>query len=312
MPEEAIPMITALVCTRNRGSSIVGTLLSIFANTHPNFEIFVVDQSMGEETACAVLPFLADPRLRYVHRSEQGVGRARNLGIQEARGEILALTDDDCEVPAHWLETMAAVFAENPTVAVAFCNVEAAVHNTGLGFIPAYSRIGSKLLSGSWDKCAARGIGAGIALRRDIILALGGFDERMGPGAEFPACEEGDLAVRVLLCGYGVYETDAVAVRHSGFRTWEEGKLLARRDWIGIGAAYAKPLKCGYWRFAVVPAYELLRFAVWPPLWDLLRFRRPRGLGRIAAFFQGFIRGWRTPIDPKTLLFLPSGQRMKD
>ncbi len=80
---------------------------------------------------------------------------------------------------------------------------------------------------------------------------------------------------------------------------------MARRDWVGIGAAYAKPLKCGHWRFAIVPAYELGRFALWPPVSDLLHLRKPRGLGRIGAFFQGFSQGWRTPVDPKTLLFQP-------
>ena len=306
MPSTDKEIITALVCTRNRGAQIAATVKSILASDYPNFELIVVDQSDGDDTQRALAPFQADPRLRCLRPGTLGAGRARNLGIREACGALVALTDDDCEVPAHWLETMAAAFAAHPTAAVAFCNVEAAPHDGTLGFIPAYNRSGSVLLSGIGDKCAARGIGAGIAVRREAALALGGFDERMGPGAEFPACEEGDLAVRALLRGYTVYETDAVAVRHAGFRTWEEGKLLARRDWAGIGAAYAKPLKCGHWRFAVVPAYEFFRFALWPPVSDVLHGRRPRGLGRIAAFWQGFAQGWRTPVDPETLLFRPA------
>lgn len=300
------PLITALVCTRDRGNSPVATVRSVLAGAHPDFELIVVDQSTGDGTARALAPFLSDPRLRFLRQQAQGVGRARNLGLREARGAVVALTDDDCEVPPDWLQVMGAVFAAHPTVAVAFCNVEAGPHDAALGFIPAYRRVGDKLLSGVRDKCAARGIGAGIAVRREAVLALGGFDERMGPGAEFPACEEGDLAVRALLRGYGVYETDAVAVRHAGFRTWEEGKALSRRDWLGIGAAYAKPLRCGHWRFLAVPAYELGRFALWPPVSDLLHLRAPRGLGRAPAFFRGFARAWRTPIDPETLLFRPA------
>ena len=298
-------MITALVCTRDRGAQIADTLASILASDHPQFELIVVDQSESDETARAVSPFLPDPRLRYLRSRTQGLGRARNVGLAEACGEVVVMTDDDCVVPRDWLAVMGAVFQAHPAVAVAFCNVEAAPHDAALGFIPAYCRMGSALLSSSLGKCEARGIGAGIAVRRESVLALGGFDEMLGAGARFPSCEDGDMAVRVLLCGGGVYETDAVAVRHSGFRTWEQGRLLARRDWVGIGAAYAKPLKCGHWRFAVVPVYELFRFALWPPLLDLLRGRKPRGLGRIAAFFQGFAQGWRTPVDPKTLLFRP-------
>lgn len=306
MPEGKRQLVTALICTRNRGSSLTSTVSSILTSTHPNFEILVVDQSTDGETRQALTPFLQDERLRYVHQAAQGLGRARNLGLAEARGEVVAMTDDDCAVPPHWLETMAGIFEDYPQVAVAFCNVNPAPHDSHKGFIPAYQRSGGKLLLNSLDKCAARGIGAGIAVRRESVLALGGFDAMLGAGARFPSCEDGDLAVRALLLGYNVYETDAVAVEHAGFRTWEEGRSLARRDWIAIGAAYAKPLKSGYWRFAVVPAYELGRFALWPPLWDLLRMRKPRGLGRIAAFLQGFVQGWRTPVDPRTLLFRPS------
>ena len=67
-------MITALVCTRNRGSSIVATLLSILANSHPKFEVIVVNQSTNEETESAVAPLLNDPRLRYLRQSGQGAG----------------------------------------------------------------------------------------------------------------------------------------------------------------------------------------------------------------------------------------------
>jgi len=300
-------MVTALVCTRNRGSSVTATILTLLANTHPNFEVLVIDQSVDTHTTQAIQPLLTDARLRYVPQDARGLGVARNLGLAEARGEIIAMTDDDCEAPPHWLETMAAIFENNPRVAVAFCNVNAAPHDTSAGFIPSYRRSGCKLLLSSLDKCAARGIGAGIAVNRKSVLALGGFDEMLGAGAHFPSCEDGDIAVRALLHGYYVYETDIVAVEHFGFRTWEEGRSLARRDWLGIGASYVKPLKCGYWYFAIVPAYELVCNAIWPMIWDLLRLRKPQGFGRVTAFIQGFMQGWRTPVDPKTLLFRSTG-----
>ena len=299
-------LITAVVCTRNRGSSLTGTISSLLTNTHPNFEIVVVDQSTNGETRQAILPFLQDERVRYVTQMAQGVGRARNLGLAEARGEIVAMTDDDCEVPSHWLATMAAIFEDQPQVAIAFCNVDPVPYDKTAGFIPAYQRSGSKILLSSRDKCSARAIGAGMAMRRSVLLSLGGFDEMLGPGGEFFSCEDGDMTVRVLLRGHSVYETDAVSVQHSGFRTWEEGRSMSRRDFFGIGAAYAKPLKCGHWRFIVVPAYEFGRHALWPPISDLLHLRRPRGLGRIGAFLKGFVQGWQTPVDPQTLLFRPA------
>ncbi len=70
--------------------------------------------------------------------------------------------------------------------------------------------------------------------------------------------------MRALLFGHEVYETDAVAVLHYGFRTSAE-RALSRRNWVGIGAAYAKPVKGGHWWFAIVPAYALLVDAIGPP-----------------------------------------------
>ena len=306
MTDGETQLITALVCTRNRGDSLLGAVSSILANAHPNFELIVIDQSTNEETAQAMTPFLGDARVRYLRSELTGVTKARNLGLAEARSEIVAFTDDDCEAPPDWLEIMAAVFAAHPAVAVAFCNVDPVPYDRTLGFIPAYQRTESLLLSHLRDKCAGRGMGAGMAVRRSVVQSFGGFDEMLGPGSVFASCEDGDLAARALLLGYQVYETAEVSVRHAGFRTWKEGRVLARRDWIGIGAAFAKPLKCGHWRFAVVPAYELGCHALWPPISDLLHLRKPSGLVRIVAFLQGFSRAWRTPVDPQTLRFRPA------
>ncbi len=296
-------LINALVCTRNRGDSLTATVASILASTHQNLQLIVVDQSTNDDTARAMVPFLVDARVRYLRTDTVGVSHARNLGLAAARADMVAITDDDCTVPPDWLSVMAAVFAEHPSVVLAFCNVDAAPHDKLLGFVPGYQRTQPVLVTGIRGKCAARGMGAGMAVRREAVLRLGGFDETLGPGALFPACEEGDLAVRALLGGHAVYETNAVAVRHAGFRTWAEGRELSRRDWVGIGAAYSKPLKCGHWRFAVVPLYEFGRYALWPPCADLLRGRKPRSASRILAFLQGFWRGLQTPVNCQTLLF---------
>lgn len=296
--------ISAVVCTRNRGVSAAATIASILANTHPNFEVILVDQSTNQETEEAVRGFRTDPRFRYLRSATKGLGRARNIGLAQAQSAIVVFTDDDCTVPEDWLAVMDATFADAPRVTVAFCNVAAAPHDTTQGFIPAYMRKDSKLVCTFWDKCRARGIGAGIAVRRKEVLALGGFDEELGAGAHFPSCEDGDLAMRVLAQGQWVYETNKVAVLHYGFRAWEEGKELTKRDWIGIGAAYAKPLLCGHWGALVVVLYEALVMGLLVPLSLLLQLRKPQGLRRLIYFGIGFWQGWCTPIDREKMLFL--------
>lgn len=300
------PQMTALVCTRNRGESVVRTVRSILANEHGSFEVIVVDQSTDGRTSAALEPMMNDPRLRHCMTGTVGISRARNIGIKEARAEIVAITDDDCEVPRDWLAKVGGIFHDHCKVSVAFYNVEPAQYDPKQGFIPAYRRRGDALVTRIGQKCRARGIGAGMAVRRSSVLGLGGFDESLGSGAPFSACEDGDLAVRAILHGQHVLESDRVSVLHYGYRTYDEGRALTRRDWFGIGAAYAKPFKCGRWDFWPVPAYELFVMALWPLLRDVTCLRRPRGIQRTAFFVKGFWAGWRTPVSVETGLFCGS------
>jgi glycosyltransferase involved in cell wall biosynthesis len=299
----ARPRMSAVVCTRNRGDSVRLTVSSLLRNSHPEFEVIVIDQSTNEETAQAIESLRRDPRFRYVRSTTVGVARSRNQGLRIAHGELVAFTDDDCEVPEDWLEILEQVILAHSRVAVAFCSVRAGPHDPSRGFVPAYDCRGTRIVGSMLEKCTARGMGAGLVVRRRSVLALGGFDEALGPGARFPSCEEGDLAVRALLAGHQVCETDRTFTVHHGFRSWAEGKDLAQRDWTGIGAAYAKPIKAGHLSFTLVPLYELLRMAIWPPLSDLMRLRRPRGVRRALYFCRGFSEGLATPLDRGMLLF---------
>ena len=122
-----------------------------------------------------------------------------------------------------------------------FSNVLAAAHDRQAGFIPAYVRHDTVMVRTMQDKCRARAIGASLSMRTATFEDIGGFDGALGAGGTFPSCEDGDAAVRSILRGWWVCETDATEVVHFGFRTWAEGKALTRRDWTGIGAAYANP-----------------------------------------------------------------------
>lgn len=297
------PEISAIICTRNRGKNAVFAVQTILDNTHPNFELIVIDQSTNQETEQAVAKFSSDRRFRYVYTTTQGLGRARNIGLQLAHADIVAFTDDDCSVPTNWLAVISSTFVRLPRVTVIFSNVEAGSHDAGAGFIPAYNHSKNKPIRSFWDKCHARGIGASMAVRRLPILGIGGFDEELGAGGFFPSCEDADMAVRAIARGQWVYETSEVSVIHYGYRTWKEGRDLAKRDWVGIGAAYVKPLKAGHWKALIIVLYEVFVPCLLEPLSPLLRLRRPRGLGRLVAFFQGFMGGLRQPIDRNLIVY---------
>lgn len=300
---EIAPEVSALVCTRNRGASIVPTVRSILGNEHVSFELIVVDQSSNDDTARAIEQFQENPRLRYVRSNTVGLGVAHNVGLADAKADIVAMTDDDCEVDNIWMQEIAAVFAQNPRVAVVYCNVVPVLADPSLGFVPSYMASSSRLMTQMRDFCAPHGIGAGLAVRRKVLMEKGGFDNLLGSGGRFSSFEDSDVALRALAMGYHVYHTHMTNIRHKGFRTWEEGRMLARRDCLGIGAGYAKLLKCGVWQASLPCIYEFAILVLLPFIKSVVRFRKPPVLVRSVSLAQGFWHGMRTPVDRSTLLF---------
>jgi glycosyltransferase involved in cell wall biosynthesis len=296
--------VSAVVCTRNRPEPVVRVVRSLLLTSDASIELIVIDQSDGPETERALTPFLADPRFRYVHSQARGKGAALNEGIRAAKGAIVVCTDDDCEAPPGWIVGMARALESQPTAVIAFCSVVPVEHDASAGYVPAYKLKQDRLLRSVSAICGGLGLGAGMALRRDFALSMGGLDESFGPGARFPSADEWDLSLRALLSGRHVFETAAFSILHDGFRTFEQGRQHARRDWIALGAACAKPLRAGHFEAAVVPLWLFSTRALWPPLADLLQFRKPRGAGRITAFLEGFSVGLRMQVDRATLRFL--------
>lgn len=297
-------LVSCVICTRNRAEPLARVVDSLLRGESEPIELLVIDQSDGDEAERALEPFRADTRLRYHRSSQRGKGKALNEAIRLAEGAIVVCTDDDCAAPAGWVHGMARALESRPAAAVAFCQVLPVAHDPSAGYVPAYHLEHSRTLRSISQICGGLGIGAGIAFRRDFVLSIGGFDEAFGPGGRFPSADEWDIAMRALLSGRQVYETAELSIVHDGFRTFEEGKAHARRDWLALGAVCAKPLRAGHLRAAVVPVWLFSTKAVWPPLADALSLRKPRGWGRIAAFVKGFGQGLMTRVEPQTLRFL--------
>jgi glycosyltransferase involved in cell wall biosynthesis len=300
----ASELVSCVICTRNRPEPLARVVESLLAGESEPIELLVIDQSDGDEAERAVQRFQSDVRFRYHRSLQRGKGKALNEALKLARGAIVVCTDDDCSAPPGWISGMARVLEAQPTAAVAFCQVLPVPHDKSAGYVPAYHLSKSRTLRSVSAICGGLGIGAGIAFRRDFVESIGGFDEAFGPGGRFPSADEWDLAIRALLSGRHVVETAELSIVHDGFRTFEQGRAHARRDWLALGAVCAKPLRAGHWQTAVVPAWLFSTKALWPPVADALALRKPRGVGRIVAFVQGFGQGLLSRVERKTLRFL--------
>ncbi len=109
------PKISAIVCTYNGASMLPGALDSLINQSLPTdqYEVIVIDNASTDGTRAVVEEYARRSNiLRYVYEPNQGLSRARNRGIKEARSEILAFIDDDAKASTKWLKTAVRCFEE--------------------------------------------------------------------------------------------------------------------------------------------------------------------------------------------------------
>lgn len=96
------PLVSCIIPTFNRGEKIGKALESVITQSYRNIEILVVDDQSVDNTKEIVEEYVkTDARIKYLLNPTKGANNARNHGITNAKGEYIALLDDD-DV---WLET---------------------------------------------------------------------------------------------------------------------------------------------------------------------------------------------------------------
>jgi glycosyltransferase involved in cell wall biosynthesis len=181
----------------------------------PRFEVVCVAGPTGDGTA-AVLADWAN-RIKVARNPVSNLSISRNIGIGLATGEIIAFLDDDAIPEAEWLDDLAAAF-EDPTVG---CAGGFVYNPDGVTFQYRYAtvdRLGRADLS--WQRPAPElsfpftanfphPLGANSAFRREVLLAVGGFDEEY----EY-YLDETDVVARVIDAGWRVAQLDCAYVHH--------------------------------------------------------------------------------------------------
>ena len=289
-----------VIATLNRSSMVPAAIESVLNLDYPDFEVCLVDQSEDNSTAVAVQKFTGNPRFHFIASPTKGCSSGRNVGIRLFARDFIAITDDDCIVPPNWLMEMNKAFKLNYNIGVVGGNTIAGKYDQAAGFIPTYQCNEPFLATTIKQVNRVRAIGACYGLSYKAWQDLFYFDEMLGTGTPFKSSSEEDFTAKVLLSGHYVYETPEIFVIHNGFRTWREGRSLAKRNWFGLGAVHAKYFKQRKWFILRVIGFVFGVKAVGSFLKNLVAYRSVRGITPIISYCQGFIAGMLTRIDPVT------------
>lgn len=181
----------SVVIPAGRVDTVGRCIQSILAMDNKDFEVIVVIRKGAAYSH-------SDRRVRVVEQSGAGVSNARNTGIAEAAGRIIAFTDDDCVVSGQWLGSLLRAF-EDPEVGGAGSIREAYNHQNSMASMwdAFYITVG-----GLVDKYAYLRehdtylCTSSAAYRAEVIKGLSGFDESL------PSAEDYDLSKRVQKAGF--------------------------------------------------------------------------------------------------------------
>lgn len=248
--------LTVIICTRDRPDALAHCLTALVAQHSPAGQIVVVDNSKDGTAQEATSRFAG---IHYVHEPRPGLSVARNTGIRESRGALIAFTDDDVEPHPRWTAEIVRAFSNPAVDAVtglvfpaeletsAQCFFQFERGGFGVRFVPSLFdgrffaetyRIGAQV----WRI----GAGANMAFRRSMFDRIGLFDERLGAGAS--GCSEDSELWYRLLAGGGtcLFEPRATVVHHHR-EHWSELRRQIRAYMRGhVAALFVQAVRFGH------------------------------------------------------------------
>lgn len=175
-----MPKVSVVIPNYNYGRFLAAAISSVLAQTYSNIEIIVVDDGSTDNSIEVLQRF--GKQIKWFGQKNMGVSCARNRGVAESSGEILAFLDsDDLWIPQK-LEKQIEVFESDKSVGLVHCgyvDIDKSgnlleEHTNGMAGWVAEEMI-------RFQRAVILGSGSAAAVRRDIFENIGGFDPNTAP-----------------------------------------------------------------------------------------------------------------------------------
>lgn len=214
---ELIPLVSIVVVTHNSADDIIGCLSSLCEQTWPRYEVIVVDNASTDDTVARVRA--SCPQARLVQSRENvGYAAGNNVGFGQARGDVLAVLNPDTRVAPGWLEPLVDALRRDAQVGLVTPKItlldrpdriNACGNAVTFAGLTVCRGLEAPVASYTQAEDVAAISGAAFAIRRDVLDAIGGFDESF-----FTYYEDTDLSLRAGVAGWRCRFVPASLVQH--------------------------------------------------------------------------------------------------
>ncbi len=170
-PLPRYPKVSVVVCSYNGSKTLDGCLRSLQKLDYPDYEVILVNDGSTD-----AVPEIAArySYIRYHEQPNRGLSVARNVGMDLARGEIIAYTDDDCFADRDWLYFLVAKLLETDASGVGGPNLLPTDDGPVAACVSASPGTPAHVLID--DNVAEHVPGCNMAYWADRLRAIGGFD----------------------------------------------------------------------------------------------------------------------------------------
>lgn len=228
LQSERRAQVTVAISTSDRSELLDRCIKGLLSGDVLPHDVVVIDQSRDDRTRQVVEQFGDGPvPIHYVRHDGRGLAISQNLAFNRAESPIIAVTDDDCVPARSWVATIDRLLGQAPSLDVLTGRV-LPLGDEQPGLYAVSSRTGMQRVvldhhAMPWEV----GSGNNFAVRRDIVLRVGGNDERLGPGAPGRGGVDMDLFYRLLRAGARImYEPDSLVYHERATRAGRLGRRV--------------------------------------------------------------------------------------
>jgi len=239
------PLISVIIATHDRLQLLLDCVASVCKGSYPSFEVLVVDQdASGRAGAALQARFLNGEPIRYFILPNAGASQARNLGLRQSRGEVVAFIDDDALAGDGWLAAVHHAFVNREQdVQLVAGRIQPIWPSNRPNWLPREREflLGLYNIGDSFCELPPQDqpISANMAARRELILRLGGLEERLGPNhfrkRTMITGEDTLLGLRAREAGYSLfYEPEMLVYHRISRKKVKRSHFLRRQFWEGV------------------------------------------------------------------------------